>query len=405
MSEAIDNRAHRIREMKRVLLRLHRGEDVEDVKREFEAVVQSADPSEVAVAEQELLAEGVSAAELMEVCDLHSAVVADSIDHSQVVPAGHPVDVFRRENEAIAAQVNTLRHRFAEALQRPEQDEVPAAALVPVREAFQGLMDLDKHYARKENLLFPILERHGITGPSTVMWGKDDQARALLRAVGNALQANDAAVAEWRVVQATVVAPALEAVLEMIRKEERILLPMALQTLSDSEWAEIWRQSPEIGWCLVDPGGPYAGVLEHEGPDATQGEVVFPTGAIRLEELKAIFSVLPVDLTFVDADDRVRFFTEGADRVFVRPKAIIGRKVEHCHPPSSVHVVQEILSDFRSCRQSVAAFWVEHRGRFVHIRYFALRDERGTYLGTLEVTQDLTEQRALRGERRLLSYE
>jgi DUF438 domain-containing protein len=136
-----------------------------------------------------------------------------------------------------------------------------------------------------------------------------------------------------------------------------------------------------------------------------KGALVFPTGSLNLDQLGAIFRTLPVDLTFVDADDRVRFFTEGKKRVFVRPKAIIGRKVEHCHPPASVHIVEQIVSDFRSGRQDVAEFWIEVKGQFVHIRYFAVRDEKGTYLGTLEVTQDLTKERSLEGERRLLQYD
>ena len=124
-----------------------------------------------------------------------------------------------------------------------------------------------------------------------------------------------------------------------------------------------------------------------------------------MEQLKTIFNTLPVDLTFVDADDRVRFFSEGPDRVFVRPKAVVGRKVHHCHPPGSVHIVEQILDDFRSGRQNVAEFWIELGERFVHIRYFALRNEEKQYLGTLEVTQDATELRGLTGERRILSYE
>jgi len=115
--------------------------------------------------------------------------------------------------------------------------------------------------------------------------------------------------------------------------------------------------------------------------------------------------VMPVDLTLVGADDRVKFFSEGQNRVFARPLTIIGRLVQHCHPPSSVDVVERILGDFRSGRQDVAEFWIEMHGRFVHIRYFALRDEKQTYLGCLEVTQDLTRERTLEGERRLLQYE
>jgi len=142
-------------------------------------------------------------------------------------------------------------------------------------------------------------------------------------------------------------------------------------------------------------------------PAATvaSGAIVLPTGSLSLEHLKAMFAVMPVDMTLVGADDRVKFFSEGRTRVFARPLTIIGRLVQHCHPPGSVDVVERILSDFRSGRQEVAEFWIDFKGRFAHIRYFALRDEKGTYLGTLEVTQDLTRERALQGERRLLEYE
>jgi DUF438 domain-containing protein len=150
-----------------------------------------------------------------------------------------------------------------------------------------------------------------------------------------------------------------------------------------------------------------AGPARAEAPPeaVTKGVVVLPTGALRLDQLKALFEVLPVDVTFVDAEDRVRFFSEGKDRVFARPRATLGRLVQHCHPPSSVDVVERILDDFRSGRQDVAEFWIDFKGRFVHIRYFAVRDDKRAYLGTLEVTQDLTRERALEGERRLLEYE
>jgi DUF438 domain-containing protein len=194
----------------------------------------------------------------------------------------------------------------------------------------------------------------------------------------------------------------------MIYKEDQILLPMALDTLTEDEWGEIWASSPRYGWCLVEPREGYrppdSAVRETvrlSGRDAVQ----LPTGSLALEQLIHIFSTLPVDLTFVDADDRVAFFSEGPDRVFARSKAIIGRKVQHCHPPRSVDVVNRILDDFREGRQSVAEFWLDFHGRFVHVRYFAVRDREGVYLGTLEVTQDATRIRALSGERRLLEYE
>jgi hypothetical protein len=279
------------------------------------------------------------------------------------------------------------------------------------------------------------------------MWGKDDEARALLKELGTALAETGGTAGEWRLVAQTVAEPALSAVEEMVFKEERILLPMSLQNLTETEWGEIFTQSPQFGYCLVDPRegyrppAPAADVPEAasaeaarsgiafapfaagaravplamagaprparaEGqPAVTQGLVVLPTGALSLEQLKAVFATLPVDVTFVDAEDRVRFFSEGKSRVFARPKAILGRLVQHCHPPGSVGVVERILADFRSGRQDVAEFWIDFKGRFAHIRYFALRDEEGAYLGTLEVTQDLTRERALQGERRLLQYE
>jgi uncharacterized protein len=275
-----------------------------------------------------------------------------------------------------------------------------------------------------------------------VMWGKDDEVRHTLKALGAAMGDTAATGAQWQHVARTVAEPALAAVEEMIFKEERILLPMALQNLSETEWGEIWSQSPQFGFCLVEPARGYeppraasdvpeaamaeaarAGVTFAPGKGSKllrmadlspkpagaaetvgAGAIVLPTGSLSLEHLKAMFAVMPVDLTLVGADDRVKFFSEGRNRVFARQLTIVGRLVQHCHPPSSVDVVERIVGDFRSGRQDVAEFWIDMHGRFVHIRYFALRDEQQAYLGCLEVTQDLTRERALEGERRLLQY-
>ncbi len=198
------------------------------------------------------------------------------------------------------------------------------------------------------------------------------------------------------------------AVEEMIYKEENILLPMCRSTLTEEEWAEIRAASPRYGWRLVEPRTGYR-PPEASIPEAlrlsTAEAIQLPRGNLPVEQLTALFSTLPVDITFVDAEDRVRFFSEGPDRVFARSKAIIGRKVQHCHPPRSVDVVDRILDDFRAGRQKVAEFWINFHGQFVHIRYFPLRNEAGAYLGTLEVTQEVSGIRALKGERRLLQYD
>jgi len=181
---------------------------------------------------------------------------------------------------------------------------------------------------------------------------------------------------------------------------------MCLGTLTESEWYEIYRQSREIGFCLVAPQAEWAPGVAEAGkrPKKDDTRVQFPSGSMNLDELTAVLNTLPFDVTFVDKNDKVRFFTQGEERIFARSEAIIGRQVQHCHPPASVHIVEKIIADFKSGKHSRAPFWINLHGRFIHIEYFAVRDRNGDYLGTLEVTQDLTNLKKLDGEKRLLSY-
>ncbi len=285
------------------------------------------------------------------------------------------------------------------------QDLTPV--ILRLRQAFNDLMDVDKHYQRKEHALFSCLERHGITGPSKVMWAKDDDVRSLLKQLGTTL-GHGGTQEQQREEVATATEQAVAAIEEMIYKEENILLPMSLGTLTEEDWAEIWLVSPRYGWCLVEPRtgyAPPAAVTAQPLDLPKSGVIMLPTGNVTVEQLGAVFCTLPLDLTFVDADDRVAFFTEGPERIFARSRAIIGRKVQNCHPPRSVEIVDNILRDFRSGHRNVAEFWIDFHGKFVHIRYFAVRDKQGTYLGTLELTQNIAPLRKLEGERRLLEYD
>jgi DUF438 domain-containing protein len=192
----------------------------------------------------------------------------------------------------------------------------------------------------------------------------------------------------------------------MIAKEEEILFPMCMDKLSEDEWYSVYQQNPEFGYCLYDPREEWkpSGVLTSEVTYDSGKKIMLSTGSFNPDDLEALFSTLPIDITFVDKDDKVKFFSHGPDRVFARNRAIIGRDVRMCHPPSSVHVVEQILDDFRNNRENSAAFWINMQGRFIYIEYFALRDKEGKYLGTVEFTQDLTQLRKLEGEQRLLSY-
>jgi DUF438 domain-containing protein len=408
MSELINNRAHRIEALKHIIKDLHAGIAADEVKARLKSLVRETDAAEIAAMEQELIAEGMPVDEVRAMCNLHAEifdeVMADPAPAD--IPPGHPVDTFRRENEAIRRAAAEMRSAMDAVRRRPSGEELDAA-VSRWRQAYNDLTDIDKHYARKENLLFSKLEKYGITGPSKVMWAKDDEARALLKLVGRRLAEPDLTIDRLIEIADTAGEPAAAEVEGMIFKEEKILLPMSLETLSDEDWGAIWEDSPQIGWCLVEPREGYRPPEPASPPPAAEirqdRSLSFNTGNLTLGQLAGVFRALPVDLTFIDAEDRVRYFSEG-ERIFTRSKVILGRHVQNCHPPKSVHVVDQIVSDFRSGRENKAEFWIELHGRFIHIRYFAVRGEQGEYLGTLEVTQDLTPLRGLQGERRLLDY-
>ena len=399
MSELINNSQKRIELLKSVILGLHRGEDPAAVKARMEELVVQASASEIAAMEQQLMDEGMDVSEVQALCDLHKDVVSTIVTPqplTRMIPPGHPVDVFREENRALTEAAEKLRNAL--------KDSVDVQAW---RTALEPLLEVDKHYARKEHLLFSKLENYGATGPSKVMWAKDDEVRALASAFRDALIADEDDEEAWRLVADTVGEPLVQGVLAMIEREEKILFPMALDKLSEADWAAIHDESPRFGFCIVEPRATWTPKTEDRPttPNAlTEGRVRVGVGSLAIDQLRGMLEVLPVDLTFVDSDDRVAFFSEG-ERIFARTPAVIGRKVQLCHPPKSVDTVERILEDFKAGKQDVAEFWIELHGVFVHIRYFAIRDDAGGYLGTLEVTQDLTRLRALEGERRLLSYD
>jgi DUF438 domain-containing protein len=408
MSELIENGgASRKDLLKHLILQLHVGAAPAQVQRQLVRVLGQVPYGLVVEVEQELIAEGMPAEEVTKLCHLHGAALEGVVDTSgaPAAPDGHPVQVFRAENAALAAELEALAEAVARLDALPASSP-PADALLAVRTRLAALADVDKHYLRKEHLLFPYLEKHGITAPPKVMWAKHDEARALLRGAIEALGAAPATAAEAYAAVTLTARPAARAIRDMIDREENILLPMALDTLDEQEWWEIAKQSPEYGYCLVEPSDGWRPASAGAAPEtvADGGRIRLPTGSFGAKELEAILNALPFDATFVDAEDRVRYFTAGADRVFSRSRAVLGRKVQYCHPPSSVDTVDRILGAFRAGRKDRAAFWIQMRGRFVHIEYVALRDAAGAYLGCLEVTQDLTEKRALTGEQRLLSW-
>ena len=407
MSEIINNSRKRKDLLKHMILQLHNGEAPNLVRNRLVELLTSIPYDEVVEVEQELISEGLPVEEVLKLCDIHQMVLDGHIDQTgaKEVPEGHPVDTFRKENVELEKVISELEQLFSKANNINEFDV--KQWLIKVHSHFNSLMDVDKHYKRKEYLLFPFLEKYEITGPPKVMWGKHDEIRILLKASIVAVSTKEPVSPDELVtIIELVLVPAVKGVSDMISKEEEILLPMCLDKLTDEDWYSIYQQTNEFGYCLFDPQVEW----KPEGTDVSEvtyntgNKIQLSTGNFNPEELEALFKTLPIDITFVDKDDKVKFFSLGPDRIFTRNRAIIGRDVRMCHPPSSVHVVEQILADFKSGKEKSAAFWISMQGRFIYIEYFALRDNNGSYLGTIEFTQDLTRLRKLEGEQRLLSY-
>ena len=402
---------------------LHAGRTVEEVKPRFEELIKDVEATEIAAMEQKLIEGGVPDSEVKRLCDVHVQVFADALEGHEAVtaPPGHPMDTFQRENRALLQVTASLR-KVAEAIGEPPDGAAWGRLKGALRDTVERLAEVDKHYLRKENQLFPYLEEHGVEGPSKVMWAIHDDIRALIKQARATIGEDDAALAVSTCLALAKMAD------DMVTKEEQVLHPMAMDTLGDAEWAQIRAGESEIGYAFIDgvPGWPSSAaggaadaaagagpagagqaaepaVAGQAGAAAPAGLLALNTGALELDELNLVLGVLPIDFQYVDEHDRVRFYSEG-HRIFPRSPGVIGRKVQNCHPPASVHKVQQILDAFRAGEKDSAEFWIETQGKFLHIRYFAVRDDGQAYRGVVETVQDVTGIRALEGQRRLLDW-
>lgn len=393
MSEFINNVSRRKAALKEVIKKLHHGESVESLTAEFGEIISKATASEIAEAEQEMITDGIPVTDIQQLCDLHVAVFLGGLDNEPVPESlpGHPVYEFRKENEII----NLMLGSFQDLLKKGVNGD--AGAITAIQNNLPNLKIIESHFDKKENLFFPYLENHGFEGPSSVMWGVDNEIRAKIKnfiAIVTGRQVNlDHAAKVFNEIATQVV--------DMIYKEEKIMIPETLTRFTAKEW-DVIKLEFERSYASYPQESEEIAASEVEKPHEVAGRLPLSTGALTIDQINLLLTNLPVDVTFVDENDEVRFFSQTKDRIFTRTEAIIGRKVQKCHPPQSVHVVQKIVDSFKSGERDVAEFWIEMGGKFIHIRYFALRDQDGKYKGTIEVSQDVTHIRALTGERRLL---
>ena len=389
--------------LKGIINDLHRGLSVAEAKERFELEVGEISSTEIASIEQSLIDEGVSPDEIKKFCNVHALLFQEALERSVSADEspGHPVFLFKLENREIEKITAELKEALAEV-----HKGNPEAAREQIREQLSRLEGLELHYTRKEQILFPYLERYGFEGPSKVMWGKHNEIRDLYKQASSGLDQADTQELLRELAERTL-DTLIEEVEGMIFKEENILFPASLEKLSAADWVEILKESKNVGYAYIERPAETEHLireLTHAAPAEAvweEGQISFPTGKLNLKELTHILNLLPVELTFVDAEDTVRYFSDSQSRIFVRAKSVIGRKVHNCHPPQSVDLVEKILSAFKAGTRQRAEFWLEIKGRMINIEFLAVRDEAGRYLGTLELTQDITDLKTRAGERRI----
>ena len=386
-----DEKDVRIDTMKEIIKDLHAGKDVESQKKKFGELIKDVAPWEIAQMEQRLIAEGMPESEIKSLCDVHVKVFQEALEHQTVpgLPAGHPVHTLMLENRACEG-----------ILKEAEATTDFAKAKDKLLDILDRLSQINKHYVRKENQLFPILEAKGITGPSKVMWALHDDIRGFIKDVRKRAAENKM---EQVAIQALV-----KMVNDMIYKEEHILFPMALETLSEEDWAKVRKGEEEVGYAWIKPETQWKASAESFQQSLLAekiGSLNLDTGQLTPEQVNLMLTHLPVDISFVNEHDEVAYYSASPERIFPRSAGVIGRKVQNCHPPKSMDSVQKILDAFRAGKKDVADFWIQMQGKFILIRYFAVRDADGKYRGCLEVSQDVTSIRKLEGQKRLLDWE
>lgn len=394
--------------IKKMIRDLHEGADPEEVKGRFREFIGAVTATDIAEIEEDLIREGMPRDEIQRLCSIHLALFKESLVKEKVLaPRGHPIHILMEEH--------TMLLRISDELIIIAKEIVAAKDYGSINQQMKQLVNTkhqleesEKHYLREENVLFPYIEKHGVTQPPAIMWMEHGRIREIEKNIYAIIEAREKTRFKEFGGQLEGVAFTLADMLSShFYKENNILFPTALRLIEEDEWKQIRRQFDEVGYCCFTP---QSATLAFEKAETlilgsqVEGVIELDLGKLSKEEMEAVLNVLPVDITFVDKEDTVRYFNQSKERIFVRTRAVIGRKVQQCHPQKSIHIVNQILQAFKSGKRDTAEFWIDVKARLVHIRYLAVRDKNGAYLGCLEVTQDITNIKKIEGEKRLLDW-
>lgn len=399
--------------LKEIIAQLHAGTSPEKVKEKFRKMIEGVSPEEIARIEQELVNEGMPREEIQKLCDVHMAVFREKLEKQKLdAPVGHPINILLEEHK-IMLQLAEKLDTIARKAQQINDKSYLADEIHRLEHIARDFTDSEKHYLREENVLFPVLEKHEITEPPAIMWTEHNHIREEKKKLSHLIQKHG--ITDFQNFKEELL-KAANALNEMLQshffKENNILFPTAMQVVTKNEWPDLRREFDEIGYCCFTPPklveasqATETAKEERKTKTMPEGTLEFETGKLTKEETEAMLDTLPIDVSFVDADDEVKYFNKAEKRIFVRTKAVLGRKVQMCHPQKSVHIVSKIVEAFKTGKKDTAEFWITLNDQLVHIRYFAIRNKQGKYLGTMEVTQDLTDLKKLEGQRRLLDWE
>lgn len=377
------------------------GGELEEAKKMFQAAFDQVDVAEITAAERELIAQGLDPRKIQYLCNVHADVFKGNIkenkENSEFEKPGHPVHTFKLENIVLKSLVNDA---LLPDLAKWEKGD--KGALSKLRQELKDLAKIHYHYARKETSMFPIMTKYGITAPPKVMWGVDDKIRKLIGQTNLLISQKDIDQVE---VSKAIKETAHE-VLEMIFKEEEIMLPMIDEVANEEDWGNVKNEEEQIGYTLIQKPMNWKPKekTKNDGPlsidKLSSLALNFAEGSLNLEQLSAILDLLPFALTFIDEDDKVAYFGGGAN-IFPHSKNAIGNSVYSCHLPESVPRVKKIFDDFHQGKKDKYEFWFKprHMGRYLYLQYFAVRKD-NKYLGCLEVAQDVTDIRNWKTEKK-----
>jgi len=407
--------------LKKIIRLLHEGLSVEELKEKYKDLLSSISPLEIPLIEQELVREGLSINEILSLCDLHVALFREYLTERELkgIPDGHPLYLLIKENEKLLKLAEILGI-YAQALKKAENRENIVDSISTV---LGELKWIRAHYRKNQMLIFPYLERRGITAVPRVLWGREDQVIVKMRELGEVIKE----FREGSVDKLNEIAERSEEiskeVIDLIFRENKILYPACWALFSEGEWAAINDIARNMGYIIeykstwtakAEPVYPYQLKTEiseekfaslppemktlaySSMPDdyniRREDDIEMKTGFLNAKELESILRNLPVEITFADENDRVRFYTESLMRKgFIRTKTIIGRRLSFCHPPRLENYVMLNVSKIKAGEFPFREFWTRSGDRVLRVIIAGVRDENGKYLGTLEVVEDLTE--------------